>query len=424
MSVDASSLEISVEEKENWRRSMEVTVPADIVRKEEVRAAEKLASRARLKGFRKGRVPRQVIESRFGGSLRQETLDNLVGEAYKKALALKELRPISEGEIQNIDYQPEEDLVFSIVFDVHPEIEISRLGGFAVERPVTEVTNEHVDKVLDRIREQNGAWKPVDTGSPKDGNLVSVNIKKLDGDQSDEGREYEFILGQGDALPDIEVAIKGLELNKKGEFDISFPDDFPDEDRRGDLERIELTFLGRKELEMPELGDDLAKQAGEFETLDDLKAGVRDDLQKEAGNQAEAVVRGRLLDLLVEANPFDVPVSMVDRYIDGVIGEESKNLEPDKLKDVQDSIRPEAEKAVKRILILEKIAETQSLTATDEEVDARITEISEANDSTTENIYANLQKSGQLEMLKRELTEKKIFSFIEKQSEITDGTAS
>jgi trigger factor len=114
---------------------------------------------------------------------------------------------------------------------------------------------------------------------------------------------------------------------------------------------------------------------------------------------------------------------MVNRYIDGVIGEESKNLEPDKLKDVQDSIRPEAEKAVKRILILEKIAETQSLTATDEEVDARITEIAEANDSTTENIYANLQKSGQLEMLKRELTEKKIFSFIEKQSEITDGTA-
>ncbi|MEC9355223.1 MAG: trigger factor, partial [Gemmatimonadota bacterium] len=355
--------------------------------------------------------------------LRQEALDNLVSEAYKKALALKELRPISEGEIENINYRPEEDLVFSIVFDIHPEIEISRLGGFAVERPVTEVTNEHVDKVLDRIREQNGAWKPIEAGTPEDGNLVSVNIRRLDDDQSDEGREYEFILGQGDALPDIEVAIKSLELNKKGEFDISFPDDFPDEDRRGDLERIELTFLGRKELELPELDDDLAKQAGEFETLDDLKVGVRDDLQKEASNQAESVVRDRLLDLLVEANPFDVPVSMVDRYIDGVVGEESKNLEPDKLKEVQDSIRPEAEKAVKRILILEKIAETQSLAATDEEIDARITEIAEANDSTTENIYANLQKSGQLEMFKRELTEKKIFSFIEKQSEITDGTA-
>ena len=423
MSLDASSLVISLEEKENWRRSMEVTVPADVVRKEEARAAEKLASRARLKGFRKGKVPRQVIESRFGGSLRQEALDNLVSEAYKKALALKELRPISEGEIENINYRPEEDLVFSIVFDIHPEIEISRLGGFAVERPVTEVTEDHIDKVLDRIREQNGAWKPIETGLPEDGNLVSVNIRRLDDDQSDEGREYEFILGQGDALPDIEVAIKSLELNGKGEFDISFPDDFPDEDRRGDLERIELTVLGRKELELPELGDDLAKQAGEFETLDDLKSGVREDLQKEAGNQAEAVVRGRLLDLLIEANPFDVPVSMVDRYIDGVVGEESKNLEPDKLKDVQDSIRPEAEKAVKRILILDEIADTQSLTANDDEIDAQIAEIAEANNTTVEDVYTNLQKSGRLDMLKRELTEKKIFSFIENQSQITDGTA-
>ena len=185
MSLDASSLVISLEEKKNWRRSMEVTVPADVVRKEEARAAEKLASRARLKGFRKGKVPRQVIESRFGGSLRQEALDNLVSEAYKKALALKELRPISEGEIENINYRPEEDLVFSIVFDIHPEIEISRLGGFAVERPVTEVTEDHIDKVLDRIREQNGAWQPIETGLPEDGNLVSVNIRRLDDDQSD-----------------------------------------------------------------------------------------------------------------------------------------------------------------------------------------------------------------------------------------------
>jgi len=180
--------------------------------------------------------------------------------------------------------------------------------------------------------------------------------------------------------------------------------------------------LGRKELELPELGDDLAKQAGEFETLDDLKASVRDDLEKEAGNQAESVLRGRLLDLLVEANPFDVPVSMVDRYIDGVIGEEPK-LEPDQLQDVQDSIRPEAEKAVKRILVLDRIAETQALAATDEEIDSRVAQIAEVNNSTPENIYANLQKSGRLETLKRELTEQKIFSFIEQQSEITDGTA-
>lgn len=422
MSIDASSLGISLEEKENWRRNMEVTVPASIVREEEARAADKLAARARLKGFRKGRVPRKVIESRFGGSLRKEALDSLVNEAYKKALDLKQLRPISEGEIQNIEYAAEEDLVFSITFDIHPEIEINRLGGFTVERPLTEVTDDHVDKVLQRIREQNGAWRPLEEGSPVDGNLVSVNIRRLEGNESeDQGREYEFVLGRGDALPDIEKAIKSLELGGNGEFEISFPSDFPDEDRRGDKEHIELTFLGLKELELPELGDDLAKQAGEFDTLDDLRVGVLEDLKREAGNQAEAAVRSRLLDLLVQANPFDIPISMVDRYIEGVVGDE-QDLEPEKLKDVHDSIRPEAEKAVKRILILDRIAETQSLIVTSEEIDTRVSEISEINNSTPEKIYASLQKSGQLDSLKRELTEKKIFEFLEEQSEITDDT--
>ena len=112
---------------------------------------------------------------------------------------------------------------------------------------------------------------------------------------------------------------------------------------------------------------------------------------------------------------------MVDRYIEGVVGDE-QNLEPEKLKDVHDSIRPEAEKAVKRILILDRIAETQSLIVTSEEIDTRVSEISEINNSTPEKIYASLQKSGQLDSLKRELTEKKIFEFLEDQSEVTDET--
>ena len=161
MTLDASSLQVSVEEQERWRRSMSVTVPASVVQQEERRAAKQLASRARLKGFRKGRVPAKVIESRFGGTLRKEALDKLVGEAYRTALAAQDLTPISEGEIQELSYEPEQDLVFSISFDIQPQIEIGRLGGFAIERPVAEVNDEHVDKVLARIQEQNGAWKPV-----------------------------------------------------------------------------------------------------------------------------------------------------------------------------------------------------------------------------------------------------------------------
>jgi trigger factor len=422
MSIDGSHLQISVQEQEQWRRRMSVTVPASLVQEEERRAAAQLASRARLKGFRKGHVPARVIESRFGGTLRQEALDKLIGDAYREALATEELRPISEGELQDVSYEPEEDLVFSIAFDVQPEIEVSRLGGFAVERPSLEIDDEHVDQVLARIQEQNGAWKPVETGSPEDRDLVSVRIRKLDGEASGEGKEYEFILGQNDAIPDIEAAIKTLEMGASGEFDIGFPDDFPDESRRGESERVEVTVLGRKSLELPALDDDLARQAGDFETLADLRRKVSEDLLEDARRQAESVVRGRLLDLLVEANPFEVPASMVNRYAEGILGEQT-GLDPEKLDEIRESIRPEAERAVKRILLIDRVAETQGLTATDDDVDARIEEIAAASDSTAAKVYASLQKAGRIEALERELTEKKVFDFLEEQSEITDGPA-
>ena len=421
MTVDASNLQVSVEEQERWRRSMSVTVPASVVQQEERRAAKHLASRARLKGFRKGRVPAKVIESRFGGTLRQEALDRLIGEAYRTALASHHLEPISEGEIQELSYEPEQDLVFSISFDVQPRIEIAQLGGFAVERPVAEVNDEHVDRVLARIQERNGVWKPVEEGQPEDRDLVSVLIKKLQGEETDEGKEYEFLLGQGDALPDIETAIKSLESGASGEFDVSFPDDFPDESRRGDSELVQITLVARKVPEFPELNDDLAKQVGDFETLDDLKARVREDLDKEAGEESENVVRSRLLDMLLDANPFEVPASMVDRYINDVIGDQP-NLDPKRIDELRASIRVESERAVKRILLIEEVAETQGLVATEDDIDNRVEKIAEANASTAAKVYANLQKTERLKLLERELTERKVFDFLKEQSEITDSS--
>lgn len=423
MNLDASSLEISVQEEERWRRRMSVTVPASIVRAEERKAAQQLASRARLKGFRKGHVPAKVIESRFGGTLRQEALDKLVGAAYREALAARKLRPISEGEIEDLQYKPEQDLTFSIAFDVEPVFEIERVGGFAVERKVQPVTDEQVDQVLARIQEQNGVWRPLEEGAPKVEDLVSVTITRLDeaGEPEDEGREYELVIGQDDAIPDIEQAIQTLQPGESADFDITFPDDFPDESRRGDSERVRIDLTALRTMEVPDLDDDLARQVGDFETLDELRGKVREDMEKEAAQQAEAAVRGRLLDFLVEANPFEVPESMIHRYADGLIGDQRESIPEERLKEFRDRIRPEAERAVKRILVIERVAEMQGLRASDEDIDARVEEIAEANDATPAKVYAELQKAGRLEALERELTEKAVFDFLKEQSEITEA---
>lgn len=422
MTLDASALQVSVQEQERWRRRMSVTVPASIVRQEEQRAARKLASQARMKGFRKGRVPAQVIQSRFGGALRRETLDRLVGEAYRQALAAESLRPISEGEVEDLRYEPEQDLSFSITFDVQPVIELQRVGGFAVERTIPAIEDEHVDGVLARIREQNGVWKPVEEGAPADGDFVSVRLARLEGEGEHEAREYDIVLGRGDAIPDIEAAIHTLEPGGAGDFEVAFPEDFPDETRRGQVGRVRISLLARRVLELPGLDDDLARQVGDFATLDELRARVREDLEKEAADRAEAVVRARLLDFVIEANPFEVPVSMVERYVDGIIGD-AREIPEEHVSEFRDRLRPEAERAVKRLMVVDRISETRQLAASEDEIDARVEEIAAANDTTPAKVYAGLQKAGRLESIERELTERKVFDFLKEQSRVTDAPA-
>jgi trigger factor len=419
MAIEGTQLQITLEEGERWRRTMSVTVPSGVVSSERRRLTGELAGRVKLPGFRKGRVPSSVVEKRFGESLSREALDKLIGAAYQEALNQEELSPISEGEVGNVQYEPDRDLTFSISFDVRPEIELSRLGGFKVERPPIEGLEDKLEEILKRLREERGTWQPLDGGQPEDGELVSVEIQQIEEGEAGEVQPYQFVLGQGDAIADIEEAIKSLEVDGSGEFVVRFPDDFPNEARRGQEEQLLVKLTSRQSLEVPELDADFAKSLGEFEGVDDLNAKIRADLVKEAEEQAESVVRGKLLDEILDANPFTVPVSMVDRYVESVLGD-PEGVTPEKLAEAKEQISPQAEHAVKRILAIDRLSEIQDLRATEEELDGRIEEIAEKSGDTPAQLYASLQKSERLEALEREITERKVFDFLKEQSEITD----
>ena len=420
MAIEGAELQISVEEGERWRRTMNVIVPSGVVSSERRRFTGELAARVKLPGFRKGHVPSSVVEKRFGQSLSQEALDKLIGAAYREALSQQELKPISEGEVDNVQYEPDHDLTFSISFDVRPEIELSRLGGFKVERPAVNGLEDKLEQVLGRLREEKGTWHPLEEGKPEDGNLVEVEIQRMDDGEVGEAQPYQLVLGQGDAIPNIEEAIKSLEIDGSGDFVVRFPDDFPNEERRGQEEHLHIRLDSRQHLVLPELDAEFAKSLGEFEGVEDLNEKIQADLEKEAEEQAESVVRGKLLDAILDANPFTVPVSMVDRYVESVLGN-PEGVPPDKLTEAKEQLSPQAEHAVKRILAIDRLSEIQELGATKEELDDRIGEIAEKNGDTPARIYASLQKGERLEALEREITERKVFDFLKEQSEITEA---
>ena len=420
MSLDGTKLQVDLEEGERWRRTLNVTVPADLVESERSNIAKKLAARIKLPGFRKGHVPKGVLEKRYGAALNQETLDAVIGDAYREALARQSVRPISEGEVQNVRFEPDQDLTFSISFDVQPVFEISRMGGFAVERPSILVDDDQVGQVVERLREQNATWVPAEEGRPEPGNVVSVEIERLEEGSDAEAQPYEFILGHGEAIPDIEEAILSLEVGAVGDFVVTFPDDFANEEQRGKEQRLRIKLTGRRVQDLPEEDDTFAESLGQFESMEDLRSKLREDLEKEAEAQKEGAIRGQLLDFVVDANPFSVPESMVERYMASILGK-ANELPPEKLAEMKEKLAPETERAVKRILVIDRIAEGQSLRATEAELDERIESIAESAGKTPAQVYGNLQRDKRMEALEREITETKVFNFLKAQSEIKDA---
>ncbi|MEX2531183.1 MAG: trigger factor [Gemmatimonadota bacterium] len=420
MSIDASRLQISLDQGERWRRTLNITVPAEIVQAERQTAIRKLSSRVNIPGFRAGKVPASVVEKRFGPAVEQEVLDRVIGEAYRGALQQNELRPISEGQVGEVDYEPDTDLAFAISFDVAPSVELSRLTGFQVRRPVIEVGGGQVDEVIERLSEQHGTWEPREEGTPEEGDMVSVRILRLAEDADGDPRSYEFTLGKGEAIPDVEAAIRTLEVGGEGEFTVSFPDDFPTEERRGETDELRIFLDGRKALQRPDLDDDFAAQVGEFESMESLRARIREDLEKEAEEESRAAMRGDLLEQILAANPFEIPDTMVDQYIRSAVGGNDE-IPAEELAKLREEVRPQAERAVKRFLVVDEIARTRELTATEDEVDERVEAIAERTGATPNEVYARLQKSGALERLEREITEKKVFEFLEGESTIVDA---
>lgn len=419
MSLDPSQLTVALEERERWRRLLDVTVPASVVRGERQKLARTLAGRLKLPGFRSGKVPPSVVEREYGKALDREMLDKVIGEAYEKALKRESLSPISEGQVEDVTYEPDQDLRFTIAFDIRPEVSVERLGGFAVQRPAAEVGDDDVRQVLDQLRDQHGAWEPADDdGNPEAGDLVSLSVQRLtDGEASDEPQEYDLVLGEGDAIPDVESGVYTLRPGETGDFTVTFPEDVPDPDRRGEKQHLRITLQDRKVRSLPEVDDAFARSVGDFEDRAALEARIREDLATEAEEQAELAVRRNLMDNLMDANAFEVPRSMVDRYLEGIL-EAPEDADPERVAQAREQIRPEAERAVKRFLLVERVAETQGLRATEEELDERIETIAEKNDVSPARVYARLQKSGRLERLEKEITERKVFDFLKDQSEI------
>jgi trigger factor len=408
-----------MESPADWSRRLKITVPAERVEQERRAVAAQVASRVKLPGFRKGKVPASVLEKQYGPSIEQQTLERVVNSAYKEALREQDVIPISSASVDNVSYERGADLSFDVEFEVRPEVALDRLGGFTVEAPAAAVDEADVDRVIDRLREQNASWHPVEEGHPAEGDRVRVDIKPLQGEggTEQEARTYEVVLGAGEILESIDTAIRTLEPGGESEFTVAVPkgDDAEEE------HRIHLNLLGVERPALPAADDDFAQELGDFESLDALKSRVRADLEAEASRESDREVRRRLMQQVLEANPVEVPPSLVEQYLDGLL-QVPEDSDPEEVAQAKDQARPAAEYGVRRMLVIERIAEMEKLHATQEDVEARVQEIADQNQVDVSDVRRELARSGRVQAIASDLTESRVFDYLKSLSTIiTEG---
>ncbi|HYT99907.1 MAG TPA: trigger factor [Gemmatimonadales bacterium] len=396
--------------------SLAVTVPVEQVREAEDRATSAYQRRARLPGFRKGKAPAAIVKKHFADDIRQEALQELIRESWKVAVEQESLKPIADPHIHNLKWDAGAPVTFEFHVEVKPDIKLGRLGGFQLKRSVRPVTDEQVTAQLNEVRAQKAPWTPVVGEHPKSRDLVRVTIAAREGAQLKDPQPYQLVLGEGRAIPEVEQQIYGMLPEETIDAIVRFPDDFADEAKRGQTRDIRLTLHEVKRQQLPELDDAFAREVGDFDSLDALQRGIREDLAQDAEREADAKVRAELIEQIVAANRVVAPQPLVERAL--WVFAQAYGIPEDRMSQFAAEFRPVAEAQVRRDLVLDYVVEHQKLQATEAELDERIRQLAERRGMPPEQLYASLEKAKRLRDVERSLTEEKVFAFLLSQSTV------
>lgn len=403
-------IEITTKKSEGVERLLAVSVPVETVRTAEEKAARRYATQVRLPGFRPGKAPPAIVRKKFGDAIRQEALQSLVQDAYREVVEREKFKLAGEPHVHDVHFDEGEPLTFELHLEVRPEITLARTSGFRVTRSMPAVSEDKVTEQIEHLREQRATWTPI-AERPAPGDMVTVELATSDDSgEMPEGKEYRIVLGSGQALPGIEELIMEATPGQTVERPVRWPDDFPDEEQRGKTKTVRVALTDVKRKSLPELDDALARDVGDFDSLDALLAAVREDLERHAERTADADVRQKLIDEILGANPFDVPPTWVNQLVKAY--GEAYQVPADETGRFADEFRAMAERQVRRDMVMDTLAEEEGLKATEADIDERIAEVAKKRNQDPGQVYASLQKANRLGEIERSITEERVFAWL------------
>jgi trigger factor len=426
---------------------MTVKVGKDDVRSEYDGLVSDYAKNIQIPGFRKGKVPKEVLIRKYADSLKGETLGKIIEKAissiFEEENFPKTDRPLPYSTPQ-IQDEPvldlDADLVFSMVYDVLPQVTVGQWKGLEVEIPGVELTDEDLNRELEEIRERNAIVLDKDDGAEAaKGDVVTVSYGELTGNgEIEEGTKREdfvFTLGSGYNIYHFDDELAGMKKGESRDIEKTYGEDFEDADLAGKTKKIRVTLTALKERQLPDLDDDLAQDVDEkFKTLEDLKASIRDRLSKNLERRLREIKISKLLEKIIENTPVDIPESMIRIELDArwrnlarrfnmSVEDLAKMMKKDEkdLLSLQEEWRPDAVKALHSRLIVETLLEEQNFDVTGADEEGAYETMAAESGNTVEEIKTYYEKENMKEYLKEEIKERKLFDLLLAENTIKTG---
>jgi trigger factor len=368
---------------------LEVEVPQERLARAVDEAVRALSRRTRVAGFRPGKAPRPVLERVLGpGAVLDEAVDHLMQTAYREALVEKALLPLTNAEVEVVQAEEGKPLIFKATVQVRPEVELGDYKNFNFKPEIETIDEPKVDKVVDELRDQNATLAPVEDRAAQKGDYAVIRYEGTrDGVAFDGGaaERMPLIIGEDRLIPGFEDNLVGLKVGDKKGFDITFPADYMEAELAGKLAQFEVELRELREKIMPDLDDEFARSMGDFSDLANLRTEVTARLERNALDKARHEFADRIIEYAVANATLDLPDVLIDQEVEVMhdefraslarqgINEEAYLKVTNKTEaDLHADLRPDAEKRVKVLLVLSKVAEAEGVTIADTDVETEV----------------------------------------------------
>ena len=421
-------MKLSVRPSGNWQHTVEVEIPAETTQADLDAIAERIRRRVALAGFRKGKAPLDLVRNQFAAHIEQDFLDEALPRLASAAVAEAKLVPLIPPAVRNLHFTPGAPLRFDVVVDVRPEIEVKDYRGLKLERKASSVDEQVVDRALTDLREESSVF--TDLARPAErGDVVLLDSTRLDANgrrlPATRQKALRLQLGTPGMLPDLENGLLGASEGQERTISVSYPADYANQELQGKTMRYVVKVRKIQEKKLRPLDDNLARDVFQLETLDDLKARVRLNLEGEERVRIQRDLDAAIAEELIRNNDFELPPRleqwMLERVIAEAVGERS--IDEALLRELETRYRPGVQRSLKREMLLAAIARQEQLAVSDEDVTAEIDRLASADPRQAARVRARYQSEERRQGLREALLERKALDWLTGVAEVTEVPA-